>query len=151
MVKMLRFLAIRHTLCRQTWPKFRQKLSFGFLYCNHFDQIGPLHKWIRVSQRPVPLWGGNNYSLPKVSHSCPCRLFREHWVINLPRADFKGSTTQKSRFLRENRQKSLKNRQIEFLLTESELQNFRLAIDPLKSAIGKSMSPFSRNNRHGHE
>ena len=27
-----------------------------------------------------------------VSHSCPCRLFREHWVMNLPRADFKGST-----------------------------------------------------------
>ena len=30
--------------------------------------------------------------LKGVSHSCPCRLFREHWVINLPRADFKGST-----------------------------------------------------------
>ena len=29
-----------------------------------------------------------------VSHSCPCRLFREHWVINLPRAKFKGSTAR---------------------------------------------------------
>ena len=30
--------------------------------------------------------------LKRQAHSCPCRLFREHWDINLPRADFKGST-----------------------------------------------------------
>ena len=81
-------------------------------------------------------------SFKGLAHQCPCRLFREHWVINLPRA-------QKSRFLRENSQKSLKNRRTKLFLTDSEGQHFRLAVESLKSTLGLHMPPCSPNNRHG--
>ena len=53
------------------------------------------HENLRLSQKVF--WGNSwcyifENTSKGVSHSCPCRLFREHWVINLPRAKSKGST-----------------------------------------------------------